>query len=258
MISMNRLHFVASCFRPSARTGKGFTLVELLVTITIIIVIASLAFLGARSVRDSANMTTSMKRIKNLGLANAAYAADHGGRYVPIISIPEEGVGVQWHYNAEFLGFLAGDLPVLRGVIKDRNGIDGLPEELLDPVTVKAKQKDWSRLSGSYGYNQENIPGGYAWSRGTKAQQTTSTIANPSRNFNFITATDWLVRHRGRFDWLKNPVEGKTSNGQIAYRYKGKAIAVFYDGHTELISPGDIEVFDTRGQWNNVFWGGTK
>lgn len=238
---------------------SGFTLVELLVAITIMIVIATLAFFGMQSARASADLTVSMNRIKGLGVANAAYAADHNGRYVPIITTDDDGMaGVQWHFNTEFLSALTGGLEMLEGVV-GYEGADGIPEEILDPVTVRAKKRYWDRLSGSYGHNEECLPGGFTWgAKGQKAQQSIMTIRNPSRTFNFITATDWLVRFGDRYNWLKKPIEGKTENGQIAYRHEGKAIAVFYDGHTEVISPSDMRGFDARGGINNGFWGGTR
>lgn len=245
--------------RSAPELRRGFTLVEVLVMITIMIVIAGLALLGIQSARDYADMTVSMNRIKGLGVANAAYAADHNGRYVPIITTDDDAKpGVQWHFNAEFLKALMGELKLLEGVV-GYEGTGGIPVGVLDPVTVKARKRYWDRLSGSYGYNQEHIPGGFSWgAKAQKAQQTIMTIPNPSRTFNFITATDWLVRYDARYQWLNRPIEGKTENGQIAYRHKGKAIAVFYDGHTELISPGDMRGFDARGEINNCFWGGTR
>ena len=243
---------------PPLRIQNGFTLVELLVTITIIVALASLGLVGLKSARISASMIVAANRIKSLGLANASYAADNNGRYVPVITDENGGGAVQWHFNAEFLRPLIGELPALEGVI-GWEGVDGIPESVLDPVTVKAKKLYWNRLSASYGYNQEWLPAKVPWGEtGTADQQTTMSIQNPSRTFNFITATDWLARFDGRYFWAKKPIEGKTGNGQIAYRHKGKAIAVFYDGHTEFISPSDMRKIDARGGINNAFWGGPR
>ena len=243
---------------PPLRSQRGFTLVELLVTITIIIAISGLALVGMKNARTSANMIVAANRVKGLGLANATYAADNGGRYVPIITDENGGPAVQWHFNAEFLSALIGELKVLEGVI-GYEGVDGIPQSVLDPVTVKAKKRYWNRLSGSFGHNQEWMPAKVAWGvRGTADQHTIMSIKNPSQTFNFITSTDWLVRYDARYFWLKKPIEGKTENGQIAYRHKGKAIAVFYDGHTEFISPSDMKKLDAKGGRDNGFWGGSR
>jgi len=243
-------------------TGRrGFTLVELLVVIVIVAALAGLAMLVSRKASASAYMVQSTARIKSLGQANALYASDHNGKYVPIITTDNDSVaGVQWHFNPEFLSILIGNVEFLDG-ITGYEGIGGVPEQVLDPVTVKAKKLYWDRFSGSYGHNLGGIRG-FEWGgRNQTAQQTLMSIQDPTRTFNFITSTDWLAKFDGRYIWSRNranAVEGKTGDGKIAYRHGRKAIAVFYDGHTELISPADMQKFDARGGVNNAFWGGTR
>lgn len=236
----------------------GFTLVELLVTITIIIVLASLVFVGMKIARRSADKAVSMTRIRGLNQANASYAADHAGRYVPIYAFDEnQRASVQWFYNASFLEGLIGDTEILEK-FEENEGVDGLPESVLDPVVVRAKKKWWSRLSASYGYNQENMPGGDWGQKNTTRGHTTASIRSPDRTCEFITATDWIAKYGGRLLWEKSPVEGKTPDGKIAFRHNGLALATFYDGHVEPINMADMKRFDQRGGINNVFWGGPR
>ena len=237
----------------------GFTLVEVLVVVLIMAALASLAIAGWRRARAASYMMLSTDRIKGLGAANAIYATEHNGSYVPILSFDGNGqAGVMWHFNADFLGPLIGDTEFLNGVT-GYEGIGGMPEAVLDPLAVRAKKRFSDRISASYGYNDENIPLPYvSGGRNQKAQQSVVRMSTPARMMNFITATDYLVRFDGRSSWLANPVEGKTDNGQIAYRHNNKAIAVFYDGHSELLSNEDIRRFDKLGGVSSVFWGGSR
>ncbi|MFZ9935461.1 MAG: type II secretion system protein [Luteolibacter sp.] len=65
---------------------QGFTLVELLVTISIIVVLATLAFLGFGRLKLMANKATSVNNIRNLSAATMASAGDNNGRFLGIHS----------------------------------------------------------------------------------------------------------------------------------------------------------------------------
>jgi len=237
---------------------RGFTLVELLVTITIILVLAGLSMMGVSRLREKADTVTATKRISALAHANALYAVENNGRYVPAYSFDDESKpGTPWHYNPQFLEALIGEGLDIEGA-EEFEGVDGLPEELLDPVVVRAKQRMWSRLSASFAYNNENVPGGGWGEPGTQRGHTITSVQNPSEAFAFITATDWIANYSGRFLWARKPFEGKTENSKIAYRHQDKAVAVFYDGHCETKSIYDIKALDRLGGVNNVFWGGSQ
>jgi prepilin-type N-terminal cleavage/methylation domain-containing protein/prepilin-type processing-associated H-X9-DG protein len=237
---------------------SGFTLVELLVVIAILVALAAISVMVFKRIREKADVVTTIKRIRGFTDANALYATDHNGRYVPVFAFDDEGQGaVQWHYNRDYLEALIGDKEELQNY-EVFEGIDGLPEQVLDPIVVRAKQRYWSRISGSFGYNAENMPGGGWGQPGTARAHSIHSVNNPSETCAFITATDWLVLHSGCLLWENSPVEGKTEDSKVAYRHQGKAIVAYYDGHTGLVSIEDMKEINRRGGVNNVFWGGTR
>jgi prepilin-type N-terminal cleavage/methylation domain-containing protein/prepilin-type processing-associated H-X9-DG protein len=239
--------------------SHGFTLVEILVTVTIILVLAALTTMGTQKLRASADTTTTLRRITGLAQANALYATDHGGSYVPSYAFDEESkFSGAWHYNPAFLEALIGETP---STVKpeEYEGYDGLPEQVLDPTVVRAKKKHWSRISASFGYNEDGVPGGGWGEPGTSRAHTITSVKNPSEAFAFITATDWIAKYSSRYLWKgERAVEGKTEDSKIAYRHQGKAVAAFYDGHAETLSIKDMQKIDRNGGINNVFWGGTR
>ena len=237
---------------------NGFTLVELLVTITIIVALAGLTTMGMKRMRDSADTVTTMKRIAGFTHANALYAVDHNGKYVPAYSFDEDSKpGIPWHYNPTFLEALVGENLSIEAA-QEFEGVDGLPEQVLDPTVVRAKQFQWSRISASFAYNNENVPGGGWGQPGTSRAHSISSVKYPGESFAFITATDWIANYGGRLLWKKKPVEGKTGDSKIAYRHQNKAVVAFYDGHTSTISMTEMRKIDSLGGINNVFWGGEK
>lgn len=235
----------------------AFTLVELLTVIAIIAILVALSLLGFQKMREKADLATTVSRIRGLTQANAQYAADHNGRYVPVYAFNEDGQGTaMWHYNRTYLEPLIGDVEKI-GAPEPYEGVDGLPAQVLDPIAVRAKQKYWSRISASFGYNGENLTGG-AWGAANAAgSRTIVSVTTPAETFAFITATDWRAKPSGSLLWVGSPVEGKTDDGKIAYRHQGKAVVAYFDGHTGLLSIDDMKEINRNGGGNHVFWGGT-
>lgn len=227
----------------------GFSLVEVLVVIVIIAVLGTLAVLGVSRMRAAGDRATTVAVLRQLQLANVGYASDHNGQYVPMESYDENNARVNdWHQSSVFLSYLTGDQSALD---KNQTVTTKVPVSVLDPIVVRAKQRLWDRVFASYGYNQQSMP---APAVNTDRSFKVSQVTSPSRTAAFITATDWKVLYASRFKWMDNPVEGKTTDQRIAYRHGNKAVVVYYDGSSGLVSPADIRSFDTKGGANHPFW----
>ncbi len=61
------------------RAAAGFTLIELLVVISIIALLIGILLPALASARESARTTACLSNVKQIGLATAAYTADHKG-----------------------------------------------------------------------------------------------------------------------------------------------------------------------------------
>jgi len=67
-------------------TQRGFTVIELLVVVSIIAMLVGILLPAIGKARDQARMTISQANLRNLGTAHASYAAEWGDRQFTLIS----------------------------------------------------------------------------------------------------------------------------------------------------------------------------
>jgi prepilin-type N-terminal cleavage/methylation domain-containing protein/prepilin-type processing-associated H-X9-DG protein len=241
--------------RPKSRhlPSAGFTLTELLVVIVIIVTVAALSMVGIRRMRDMADKTAAIRSLSQIQLANASYATDNGGKYVPKQFNGPNGERLGFWFNVpEFLIYL-------RGEVTDADGEPSktIPLSMLDPKVVRAKRSFSTSMAGSFGINETGIPssGGVANAR---YAHTVATVTRPEQSMAFASATDLGVQYRSRLTWFSREPEkreGKTNTGDLAYRHGDKIIAVYFDGHAGELSKSEIEEIDkTRGGATSAFW----
>ena len=223
----------------------GFTLTELLVVIVIIAVIAALSLAGIKRVRDMADKTGAIRNISQLQLANANYASDNGGKYVPKHAIDSAGVRIWWLRDPKFLAYFIGE-----GTGPDGKAAE-IPLNYLDPKVVRAKRNGSNSIAASFGINHTGLP-----SAGTapnaSVSHTVATVTDPARSMAFASATDLEVLYRSRLKWFSKPPEmreGKTNTQDLAYGHGDKALVVYFDGHAgEMTEPVQICWKSTRGE----------
>jgi prepilin-type N-terminal cleavage/methylation domain-containing protein/prepilin-type processing-associated H-X9-DG protein len=227
---------------------QGFTLTELLVVILMIAVLATLAFVGTRRVRDMADKANSIRNLAQLQVANASYAADHNGRCVPIRANDSSGTPTRWFQNRDFLANLIGGFVDASG-----EQSESIPLGMLDPKVLRGKKSLSNRIYSSYGMNDTTLQLG--GEPDLNSAHNMNQVADASRTMIFATATDFRVTYNSRYKWdFKNPNDSKTAAGDLAYRHGDKVLAVYFDGHVGEMSKGDFEAIDTRGGKNNAFW----
>jgi prepilin-type N-terminal cleavage/methylation domain-containing protein/prepilin-type processing-associated H-X9-DG protein len=241
----------------SKHPNAGFTLVELLVVIVIIATLAALSMLGFSRLRKSANAAITVANIRQLQNANISYSTDHNGRYVTYSYTAPDGQGTSWLNNLEFLAYLTGNKDLADKTLAEVDQNTVVPESLLDPTTVRARQRMSTRLAASFGMNHEFIKTTF-YADGSKERFiSASKLTDSSRTAAFVTTTDSAVKYAGRKLWWNSPVEGKTTDGKMAFRHNDKAIVSYFDGSSGMITRQDIDRFDAAGGNANPFWNGT-
>lgn len=232
--------------------ATGFTLVELLVVIVIVAVLSALTFMGFSRARAAGDRATAMSTVRQLQMANYSYSVDNNGKYVPLDSKDNANSAnnLSWVDNALFISYLTSDRSALD---EGRRKISEVPISILDPIAYRSKGRLYQKLFASYGYVVENMVSnttGTVTERGFRVSQVT----NPSRSASFITATDHHAKYGGRFIWNSSSAEGKSTDGRLAFRHGGKAIVVYYDGSTGLITQEELRRIDAQGGRNHPFW----
>ncbi|MFM7260463.1 MAG: prepilin-type N-terminal cleavage/methylation domain-containing protein, partial [bacterium] len=67
---------------PSRTASRAFTLVELLLTISIIVIVVSLVLVGLSQLQTRSRALNCLSNQRQLALANQTYATDNAGRLV--------------------------------------------------------------------------------------------------------------------------------------------------------------------------------
>jgi prepilin-type N-terminal cleavage/methylation domain-containing protein len=236
------------------RISSGFTLIELLVVVVIIATLASLTFLGFSRMRAAGDRAATVAIMRQLQVANMGYAIDNNGQYVPIAEKDKDGaLSMEWYKNPKVRAYLTGDPNETE---KSANELLVAPVSVLDPIVVRKKQRQWDRISASYGINST----GLTWPTNDQSPPMSykiSQVANPGRTAFIASATNYMISHGDRYLWKSGPVEGKTTTNKMAFRHENKAVVIYYDGSTGFITPGDLAEFDRKGGIANPFWKAT-
>ena len=221
------------------RKRRGFTLVELLVVITIVIVLASLAFVGSQRVLRGAKSASSISNLReiNTAIINASNEGFRNPNRIEGTYIPTGG-----QQNAPFSRFTWWDLVgANQGWAKEEGGAfvwNTLAKDtfLQNPLSERdfggnsvdrgdfASQGDFA--AGGYGMNYQlvaflNIAGGDPNIRSPKIGQ----VPYPESTI--------LVAESGD-EWTESRY-APFSRRSIGDNFDGRCHVLMVDGHTELI-----------------------
>jgi prepilin-type N-terminal cleavage/methylation domain-containing protein len=218
----------------------GFTLMELLVVITIIALLLALLMPAVSLVRQSAQSSTCRSNLRQFGLANQTYGLDWGV-LVPAYDYDAAGASVfthGWISNAAFLDILCDD-----GKSSHAYNISA---RQLCPTSIARNPSP--ALSGSFGINV-GAPG-YSNAAGPNVVKTGWPGQARSDVIMFIDAQDWLVTPSKAGLWRATWSEGYLGLGTTAYRHALRANAVCYDGSVVGLRMIDLYPVSGSNYWN--------
>ena len=88
--------------RTSKRNARGFTIIELLVVVSIIALLIAILLPAVSRARDQAKQTLSLTNLRDLGVAHGSYEAEWAGRQFTLVndSISTYGFGIGQAFTA--------------------------------------------------------------------------------------------------------------------------------------------------------------
>lgn len=238
---------------PRRGTRHGFTLVELLVTITIIIVLAALSVVVNGKVRDSARQANAISAMRQIGVANIGYYSENSGSINVIRDDGEKGSfesgGTDGWFKNSFVGRMQ---PFLFSGLDSGSG-KTLAKQIEAAFADLYKTTDFKTMAGTsfsgvwpyadtsgilnpIAVNTNLRP---KWGAASPPLKV-SSIDDPSSMLYLTYGRYYFTKEHGK---IYTPMpEGKGVRG-IHYLPNRQGIFCFLDGHIEVLSPPILEKF---------------
>lgn len=254
---------------------SGFTLVELLVTISVVAVLGALTVGAVSQVRDSAHKANDASAARQLAAAYLMYPQDHQGQLMP--SQPSQRDQqlqvVHDHTGAPITVAAAANRYVFR-LLPYTGSLDamypGQSQPHLQEMREEGNVYDIS-LYPSFGLNSDYVGGNYEGGRYSVERNPRVAITrmaqciNPSEQILFVSThsagVSDTVPYTGHFrasapNALKSAYSWKGSYneeipanlGNIHLRHNGQAVVAHLDGSVAMLSEHELE--DMR-RWSN-------
>ncbi|RKY23706.1 MAG: hypothetical protein DRP62_05380 [Planctomycetota bacterium] len=224
---------------------RAFTLVELLVVISVIALLMAILMPALAAARSQGRSAVCKSNLRQLVLANSGYATENGGFYVPAASDMWDNCGLcRWHGVREIL---SEPFNPLKGPLVAYLA-DGKVKEC--PGNVKfVKDQRWDKSfekgCGGYGYNATYI-GSRHWQGGLdykQADERTTSMSEVRRPSETLMFADCAMSKNGR-DLIEysfaeppftvyngKPITSFYMSPSIHFRHRGSANIGWVDGH---------------------------
>lgn len=206
---------------------QGFTLVELLVTITIIVALAALSLVGFSKIRDGSRRAVSLGHLRQLGIGMSTFTAENNG-YLPM---SRKG-GIYWPTLIH--PYLASEI-FLRPGSKNVPASPTEPEGYFGGVSALTTEKlpiRWNYIINGGGANLPfyEAPGSEGNPDNARGySRSYASIEQPQR-------TVFMAEGKEGNWWFNNA--GAVTDSPRIYRWKnGTSNVLFGDGSTRTVNP---------------------
>lgn len=215
----------------------GFSLLESLVAIVVVIVLATIGFTVTKSATRAAHSAKSVSNLKQMGVLAMGYATDNNNR-LPLSATSWESM------TQGRITWFQGDLSDHGGLKIDWTKPHFLPEIFYDPLLKREREHPW----GSFGVNTSIVLDETAcrFRFGHTQGIPLSVIANPAGKVIACSCSAGLNSSRFDSSWYfsgANFVQQGMAPGieHPEPRMGGGAASLFADGHVEKL---DVQSMD--------------
>ncbi len=221
-----------------------FTIVELLVVISIIAILAALLLPVLDSARKKGRTITCVNNLRGLGRANLSYSMDYDGYD---IRHRGNGYGYPWHMNSALPDYLEVKTKTY-GVQVTTSGGYVYPFSRLCPEKIGTQTDPVTGLYNlaSYGKNGEGL--NHVYGEGTTAEWVMiyrySLVKSPSTKLHHTEGFNTKTPPSGDWNMLyihaSTPLRYLTTSGGPHYIHSGRANVLFFDGHVSAMSQKEM------------------
>jgi prepilin-type N-terminal cleavage/methylation domain-containing protein len=227
------------------RYRQGFSLLELLVTLGIVVLLAALALPALSAVRMRSWAAASSSNLHQLALANVTYLADNGF-YAPA---DDRWNNKRWHGARPSSG---QPFDPTKGFLADYLGQSR--RVTVCPLFFKMLKggQSFENGTGGYGYNAAYIggrPGGTYNGDGTRQSATLAQVSSPATTVMFTTSAYARAGGVQEYPYAEPPFwdfgdgpSGQRPSPSVHFRFNGRALVAWADAHVTMEEPTDQAV----------------
>ena len=241
---------------------KKFTLIELLIVITIIAILAAMLLPALNRSRESAKRIKCAAILKQYGTGSSMYAGAFNDFWVPGQSAPYTGSNYLWWVNNLAWRKLLG-ASIVSWTVNQKYNFCGaqISRNMICPAAIHAQGKGIvaphtdPSISNSYGVSREDFSFG-VWAKNDKIiAYKLSRLRHASKRLAFADALDFAIScDRANPSYYK--LSGVTySSTTLAYRHGNadRANVAFFDGHVDALRSAELwRRYRFTGFYNNV------